>query len=86
MPGTPNTTIEAPHVTSNDEYQDDEREKLRLLIEGTERRENLEALRTIYTRRLHRQSDDFDATHGLTLVNAKLRRTSYRPPVVTSAS
>jgi hypothetical protein len=69
---------------TNDDH--DEHERLRLVVEGTDGRENLEALSDTYARRLHRQSDDFDATHGLRLVSAKLRRTSYGPAIVTTNS
>jgi hypothetical protein len=56
------------------------------LLEQAEGRPALEALATMYTRRLHRQSGDIEATYGLRLVIAKLQRTSYGPPVVTRFS
>lgn len=65
---------------------DDARREMRQLLEQTEGRSALEALGHVYTSRLHRQSDDFDATHGLRLVTAKLERTPYGPPVVTTFS
>jgi hypothetical protein len=65
---------------------DTPREKMRRLVERTEGRAPLEVLRNIYTDRLHRQSSDFDATHGLRLVTAKLQRTSYGSPTVTASS
>ncbi len=65
---------------------DDARRELLRLVEHTEGRPALEALGHVYTSRLHRQSDDFDATHGLRLVTAKLQRTSYGPSVVTTSS
>jgi hypothetical protein len=65
---------------------DDTPEEMRRLIELTQGRAPLEALRDVYSGRLHRQSDDFDATAGLRLVSAKLRRLSYAPPVVTASS
>ena len=64
----------------------DGRENVQLLIERTEGRVALQKLQDVYSRRLHRRSDDFEATRGLSLVNAKLQRASLRPPVVTSAS
>lgn len=69
-----------------DDKKDDGRERMRLLIERTEGRVALEALQKSYSRRLHRQSDDFDATDGLRLVIAKLQRVSYGPPVITRSS
>jgi hypothetical protein len=64
----------------------DGREHERLLVEGTEGRDALEALRDAYGRRLHIRADDFDATHGLRLVTARLQRTSFGPTVVTASS
>ena len=66
--------------------RNDERPDLHQLIEHTEGRTALRALGDSYTRRLHRRSDDFDATQGLRLVTAKLQRTPYAPPVVTKSS
>lgn len=64
----------------------DPREQTRRLIEGARDRSSLEALRKMYSDRLHRQSDDFDATAGLSLVTARLQRTSSQPPLVPTAS
>ena len=49
-------------------------------------REELEALRDAYIDRLHRRSNDFEATRELRLVNAKLQRTSRGVQVVTTSS
>jgi hypothetical protein len=74
-------------MTSIDAGQNDGvRDTMRDLIERTEGREPLEALHDVYRGRLHRKSDDFDATLGLRLVIAKLQRTAYGPPVVTTSS
>lgn len=59
---------------------------MRRLLEQTEGRPALEALGSVYTRRLHRHSGDFQATFGLRLVIAKLQRTPYGPQVVTRFS
>lgn len=64
----------------------DPRDQMRHLIESAEGRASLEALRAQYSARLHRRSDDFDATHALRLVTAKLQRTSFGPAVVTTSS
>ena len=58
-------------------------EEMQRRIELTEGRPGLEALRDIFTKRLHRRSDDFDAPHGLRVVTAKLQRTSYGTPAAT---
>ena len=62
------------------------RDKMLARIERSEGRALLEALRDVYSDRLHRKSNDFDATLGLRLVIAKLQQTSYGPPVVTTSS
>lgn len=64
----------------------DARRDLRRRVEAEEGRAGLEALRDLFTGRLHRRSDDFDATFGLRLVTAKLQRISYGEPVVTRSS
>ena len=64
----------------------DARREMRKLLDETEGRPALEALGSVYTRRLHRQSGDFEATYGLRLVIAKLQRTPYGPSVVTRFS
>ena len=69
-----------------DSEDDNPRNAMRRLIDRTEDRAPLEALRGVYTDRLHRQSNDFDATSGLRLVIEKLQRISYGSPVVTTAS
>ena len=56
------------------------------IIDDTEDRAGLEALRAVYERRLHRQSDDFVATDALRVVAAKLQRLPYGPSVVTVSS
>jgi hypothetical protein len=66
--------------------RDDKRQEMRVLVEQTEGRPALEALHVLYTRRLHRHSDDFEATDGLRLVATKLRRIPYGPPVVSTSS
>ena len=65
---------------------DEARDKMLDLIERTDGRTLLESLRDVYSDRLHRKSNDFEATLGLRLVIAKLQRTSYGPPVVTRSS
>ena len=69
-----------------DDKKHEGREAMRRLVERTEGRVPLEALQASYSRRLHRHSDDFDATDGLRLVIAKLQRVSYGPPVITRFS
>jgi hypothetical protein len=64
----------------------DLRDQARRLVESAESRASLEELRAQYSQRLHRRSNDFDATHGLRLVTAKLQRTSLGPAVVTASS
>jgi hypothetical protein len=66
--------------------ESDDRAEMRLLIEQADGRASLEALCDLYTQRLHRRSDDFAATFGLRLVIARLQRTSYGAPVVTTSS
>jgi hypothetical protein len=61
-------------------------QEMQRLIELTEDRPGLEAMRDTFTKRLHRRSDDFDATYGLRLVTAKLQRTSYGTPAVSTSS
>jgi hypothetical protein len=61
-------------------------EELHRLIEQTSGRADLEAIRDSFTGRLHRRSDDFDATQGLRLVTAKLQRSSYGRPTVSTSS
>jgi hypothetical protein len=56
------------------------------LVERAGDRSQLEALRVLYTDRLHRRSNDFAATHGLRLVAAKLQRIPLASPLVTSSS
>jgi hypothetical protein len=65
---------------------DDARHEMNQLLEQTEGRPALEALGTVYTRRLHRHSDDFEATYGLQLVTAKLQRTPYAPRLMSRSS
>jgi hypothetical protein len=65
---------------------DDQRHKMGQRLDQTEGRPALEALCDVYTRRLHRQSNDFAATYGLRLATAKLQRIPYGPPVVTTSS
>jgi hypothetical protein len=60
-------------------------EELHRLIEQPDRA-GLEAIRDSFTGRLHRRSDDFDATQGLRLVTAKLQRSSYGRPTVSTSS
>jgi len=73
------------HMSDLHEH-DDARREMRNLLEQTEGRPALEALGSVYTRRLHRHSGDFEATYGLRLAIAKLQRTPYGPPVVTRFS
>jgi hypothetical protein len=65
---------------------DDPRQEIYRLIERAGGRKGLEALRDIFTGRLHRRPDDFDATRALRLVTAKLQQTSYGEQVVTTSS
>jgi hypothetical protein len=69
-----------------DTEDDNACETMRRLIERTEGRASLEVLRDAYADRLSRQSSDFDATRGLRLVIAKLQRTPYGSPTVTTSS
>lgn len=62
------------------------RQEMQRLVEVTSGRVGLEALRDTFTDRLHRHSDDYDATHALRLVTAKLQHTSYGTPVVLVSS
>src|SRR5689334_404469 len=71
-------------LNSNDESET--RRQLRRRVDDTGGRAELEAMRDVFTNRLHRRSDDFDATFGLRLVTAKLQRTSYGEPFVTKSS
>ncbi len=66
--------------------EEEARREQELLVERTEGRGALDALRADYSRRLHQQSGDLEATHGLRLVTAKLQRTSSGPTVVTRFS
>jgi hypothetical protein len=68
-------------VIDNDDLREHER-----LIDGSEGRIALEALRVEYERRLHRRSNDLVATHALRLVQMKLQRVPFGPPVVTTSS
>ena len=54
--------------------------------ENARDRADLEARRDVLVDRLHRHSDDFDATRELRGVNSKLQRTSYGTQVVTASS
>jgi hypothetical protein len=49
-------------------------------------RTSLEAARDEFVRRLHRCSDDFDATRGLSAVLVAIGRLAERPPVITSST
>jgi hypothetical protein len=60
-------------------------EGIRALVDSADQRQ-LEALRDVYVDRLHRRSNDFDATYGLRLVAESLRRFSLGPSTVTSSS
>jgi hypothetical protein len=82
---TARTTSDLANMTDLHE-RDDERHEMRQLLEQTEGRAALEALRDVYTQRLHRRSGDVEATYGLRLVTARLQRTPYGPPVVTRFS
>ncbi|MGO9872952.1 MAG: hypothetical protein ACLPVY_04060 [Acidimicrobiia bacterium] len=57
-----------------------------LLVETAENRADLEVMRDILIDRLHRRSDDFDATRELRRVNSRLQRTSYGTQVVSASS
>jgi len=56
------------------------------LIETADDRADLEVMRDVLIDRLHRRSDDFDATRELRGVNARLQRTSYGTQVVSASS
>jgi hypothetical protein len=62
------------------------RQETQRLVELTSGRKALETLRQTLTDRLHRHSDDYDATHALRLVTAKLQHTSYGTPVILATS
>jgi hypothetical protein len=49
-------------------------------------RVSLEAQRAEFLDRLHRRSDDFEATRGLRLVSAALHRLPVRGPLVMESS
>lgn len=61
-------------------------EGIRALVDSARDRRQLEALREVYVDRLHRRSNDFDATYGLRLVAESLLRFSLGSPTVTSSS
>jgi len=65
---------------------EDERHEPPLLIGEAGARMDLEALRDTLIDRLHRRSDDFDATRELRLVYTKLQRISYGKQTVTTSS
>jgi hypothetical protein len=73
-------------MTTFEAGQDEARQQIQRLIDSTASRAGLEAIRVTFTDRLHRRSDDFDATHGLRLVTAKLQGTSYGTPTVSATS
>jgi len=56
------------------------------LAEPAEDRAELEVLRDVLIKRLHRRSNDFDATRELRLVYSRLQRTSYGKQTVTRFS
>jgi hypothetical protein len=56
------------------------------LIEPAADRADLEVMRDILIDRLHRRSDDFDATRELKAVNRRLQQTSYGTQVVWASS
>ena len=56
------------------------------VIDDGESRADLEALRATLIDRLHRRSDDFDATRELRLVYTKLQGISYGKQTVTTSS
>jgi hypothetical protein len=62
------------------------RRELRRLVDTATGRAELEVIRDTLTQRLHRSSEDFDATYGLSLVSAQLSRTPFASPVVTASS
>lgn len=84
--GNEDHVTEAPRPDHVDTQANDDGEEETRVVEQAEDRVLLEALRAAYVRRLHRQSDDFDATRGLRIVTAKLQRATYGPPVVTRSS
>jgi hypothetical protein len=73
-------------MTTFDPGRHEARQEMQRLIELTGGRADLEAMRDMFTDRLHRRSDDFDATHGLRLVTARLQGTSYGTPAVSATS
>jgi hypothetical protein len=74
-------------MTGNNTKETNEvRRDLSRRIEAEESLPGLEDLRNLLTDRLHRRSDDFDATFGLRLVTVKLQRLSYGESVVTTSS
>jgi hypothetical protein len=64
----------------------EDRAEMQRLIDQADGRASLEVLCDLYTQRLHRRSNDFAATFGLRLVIARLQRTSYGSPTVTTSS
>jgi hypothetical protein len=76
----------SPMTDNNTNETNDARRDLSRRIAAEESRPGLESLRNLLTDRLHRRSDDFDATFGLRLVTLKLQRLSYGDPVVTTSS
>lgn len=66
--------------------QDSARPESSSSIDAHDVRAELQVRRDVLVDRLHRRSDDFEATHELRLVNEKLRRTSYGTQVVFASS
>ena len=64
----------------------DRRTQAWALGQNAQVRADLEAIRDVMVDRLHRHSDDFEATRELRAVNSKLQRTSYGTQVVTAFS
>ena len=73
-------------MISVDAHNVKEREGMRELVGRAADRRQLEALREVYVDRLHRRSNDLDATYGLRLVAESLGRISRGSPIVTSSS
>jgi hypothetical protein len=81
---TPSSKDQRQALTAAD--RTDPRPEPSPLSENSPDRAQLEAARDILVDRLHRRSDDFEATRELRGVNSKLQRTSYGTQVVTASS
>ncbi len=80
-PGT--TNVDERRVLRFDDIDAARQSRTDVLVELAEMdRDQLEALRSTYLDRLHRASDDFDATEGLRVVERALARVPRRDPAL----